>query len=213
MILSLRSRSAAIAFTLLASTCMQESTAQTTRSGSGANAQLLQQVQQLGSERTALQAENERLKRELADLRKQQASLSAGREALERRARSSEAALAAAASGARQKESADEEISQLKSRMQELIGKFRETAQTLQEVETERSAGKLALTQSQQALTSCTQKNTALFALNDEILTRFEQDGVFSRLARAEPFTQLKRTQLENLVDSYRDKASDQQTP
>ncbi|GAC1660206.1 MAG: hypothetical protein PVS2B3_13230 [Steroidobacteraceae bacterium] len=39
--------------------------AQTARSGGGASAQLAQQLQQLASERTSLQAENERLKKEL----------------------------------------------------------------------------------------------------------------------------------------------------
>ena len=31
-------------------------------------------------------------------------------------------------------------------------------------------------------------------------------------MARAEPFTQIKRTQLENLVDDYKQRAEDERT-
>ncbi len=54
---------------------MSGALAQTTRSGGGANAQLMQQMQQLASERTSLQAENAKLKKELDDLRKDRDAL------------------------------------------------------------------------------------------------------------------------------------------
>jgi hypothetical protein len=56
----------------------------------------------------------------------------------------------------------------------------------------------------------CVDRNTALYHLNHEILTHFDHESSWSRLARAEPFTRLKRIELENLVDEYKAKAQDQ---
>ena len=181
--------------------------AQSARSGGSANTQLLQQLQQLGSERTVLQAENARMKKELADLTKERDSLKAGRVALDQRVKASEAA---SARTAQDKQSADGEVEKLKTRMQELIAKFRETATTLRDVESERTTFKQSLATRDTELTECVNRNQALYKLNGEILTRLEGQGVFSRVARAEPFTKLKRVQLENLIDDYKYRAEDQ---
>lgn len=183
--------------------------AQTARSGGAgaANAQLMQQLQQLASERTALQAENARMKKELAEMTKERDSLEAGRSGAEQRLRASEAAVTRAAS---ERETAQGETEKLKERMQELVTKFRETATTLRDVEAERASFKQSLNEQNAALTACTAKNEALFKLNDEVLTRFENQGVLSRMASAEPFTKLKRVQLENLIDDYHYRAEEQ---
>jgi len=181
--------------------------AQSQRSGGSANTQLMQQLQQLGSERTALQSENARMKKELAELTKERDSLKAGRAALTERAHAGEAAVARSR---QEKESADAENEKLKERMQELIAKFRETAQTLREVEAERTNFKQTLVTRDAELTGCIDKNRALYELNGEVLTRLDGEGIFSRMARAEPFTKLKRVQLENLIEDYKYRAEDQ---
>jgi septal ring factor EnvC (AmiA/AmiB activator) len=181
--------------------------AQTARSGGAQNNQLVQQLQQLASERTSLQAENARIKKELAEMTKERDSLKQGRVALDRRAQVSEAAIARSA---QEKADAEGEAGKLKERMQELIAKFRETAQTLRDVETERSAFKQSLETKDGELKACVARNASLYELNDEVLTRFEEQGTFSRLASAEPFTKLKRVQLENLVEDYRYRADEQ---
>jgi len=181
--------------------------AQTQRNGGSANTQLMQQLQQLGSERTALQAENARMKKELADLTKERDSLKAGRAALTERAQAGEAAIARSR---QEKESADAENQKLKDRMQELIAKFRETAQTLRDVEAERTSFKQTLTTRDAELTACIDKNKALYDLNGEVLARLDGEGIFTRVARAEPFTKLKRVQLENLIEDYKYRAEDQ---
>jgi len=180
--------------------------AQTARSGGG-NAQLVQQLQQLGSERTALQAENARIKKELAEMTKERDALQAGRAALDRRARAGETAVARSA---QDKATAESETEKLKERMQELIAKFRETAQTLQDVEMERATFKQSLATRDTELTECSNKNAALYKLNGEVLTRLEGQGMWSRLASAEPFTKLKRVELENLIEDYKYRAEEQ---
>src|SRR6266436_1885217 len=77
---------------------------QTARSGGAPNAQLMQQMQQLASERTSLQAENGRLKKELEDLRKDRDSLKSGQKAVDARLKNGEAALRQSVA---QRESAD----------------------------------------------------------------------------------------------------------
>lgn len=193
---------------LLASTFIGPAQAQTARSGSSGNAQLLQQLQQLASERTALQAENTRMKKELAEVTKELDDLQASGPKLLERARAAEVALQRSTTA---QGSTETELNTMRSRLQELITRFRETAQTLQDVETERASFKQSLGERSQELKVCTGKNTALYALNSEILTRLEGQGFWSRVSQAEPFTRLKRVELENLVDDYKSRAQEQQ--
>jgi chromosome segregation ATPase len=183
--------------------------AQTARSGgsSNANAALLQQLQQVASERTSLQAENEKLKSELADVKKDRDALKAGQQTLDKRARDASAALVHSNT---QRESSDQELTQTKAKMQELVAKFRETLQKRREVETEGTTAKQAVATRDRELSTCIDHNVALYHLNDEVLTRLEKQGVWTRVAQAEPFTKIKRIELENDIDDYRARALDQ---
>ena len=196
--------------TVLAGFFAQPALAQTARSGgSGAqNAQLVQQLQQLASERTAMQAEQARMKKEIEDLRKERDTLKASQASASQRSRAE--ADAVVARSTRDREATEKELSQVKQRTQDLIEKFKETAQTLREVETDRATAKQALVRQGQELDACVANNVALYKLNDEVLTRFGQQGVWSRVAQAEPFTRLKRVELENLIDGYKTRADDQ---
>lgn len=179
--------------------------AQTARSGGGnANAQLMQQMQQLASERTRLQAENTSLKKELEDTKKERDSLKTAQKGTDQRVKASAAALSESTS---RREAAEQELKQTKDKMGELIAKFRETAQSLREVETERTASKQTLAVRDQELSVCKERVLTLYKLNGEILSRLENDSVWSRAARAEPFTRIKRAQMDNLVDDYKDRA------
>ncbi len=63
--------------------------------------------------------------------------------------------------------------------------------------------------QREQELKVCTDHNSKLYSLNEEVLVKLEQQGFWSALLRQEPFTRLKRTELENLADNYRAAAQD----
>jgi chromosome segregation ATPase len=181
--------------------------AQTARSGGGASAQLVQQLQQLASERTALQGENEKLKTQLAEVTKDRDALKASHQTVERRAKDAATALAQSNT---QREAVDQELTQNKAKMQELIAKFRETIQTLRQTETAHAADKQTLATRERELAVCVDRNVALYRLNDEVLTRLDKIGFWSKAALAEPFTRIKRTQNENLVDDYRSRAQEQ---
>jgi len=174
--------------------------AQTQRSGN-ADARVAQQLQQLTSEKVALQAENNKLKQELEQVKAQlQKSASATKE-LETRNRALQSASTNRASSDQQSEA---QLERTRGQLQELVTKFRETAQTLRDVETDRATAKSQLAAKEREFKVCVDRNAALYQLNDEVLDRMEDRGFWSQLAEREPFTKLKRTQLENLIDDYR---------
>jgi regulator of replication initiation timing len=188
-------------------TSAEVSFAQTARSGGNASAQLLQQMQELASERTTLQAENDKLKKQLADITKDRDALKAGQQAVDRRAKDSAAALQHSKV---QSESEAQELTQTKAKMQELIAKFRETVTKMREIEAENTASKQALATSNQRLATCSDRNTGLYHLNDEILAHMKKaPGVFSCAASAEPFTRIARIRNENLADDYHYRAQE----
>jgi chromosome segregation ATPase len=170
------------------------------------NAQAMQQLQQLASERTALQAENSRIKADLEQARKERDSLKAAQDALVRRGRGADAELAASQG---EKARVEGDLAREKKRFEELAQRFREVAATMREVEIDRATKTQLLTQREQELGICVDRNKKLLALNDEVIDKFEDQGFWSAVARREPFTRLKRTQLENLADGYRDAAAD----
>jgi chromosome segregation ATPase len=180
--------------------------AQTARKDAGNSAQLMQQMQQLAAERTQLQAESARMKRELDEVRKERDTLKSERESNGQRLKVSEAA-SVRASGARQQ--VEDELARTKERMNELVGKFRETVTSLREAETERAGTQQQLQTKTQNLAACVDRNAQLYTINDEVLDRLEGQGFWGSVARAEPFTRIKRTQLENLADDYRARAGE----
>lgn len=183
-------------------------TAQTTRSATGGNAQLMQQMQQLAAERTQLQAENARMKRELDEARKERDALKASKDTNDRRTQASAAALQRAA---QEREANESELARVKEQTQQLVEKFKETIVELRKAESDRTTLTQTLATRDTELKTCVVNNGTLYQLNDEILTRMEGQGFWTALGRAEPFTKLKRTQLENLADEYRGKAEDAQ--
>jgi DNA repair exonuclease SbcCD ATPase subunit len=194
---------------LLALAAMSSSAfGQAQRSGgsTAANPQLMQQYQQLSAERTSLKADNERLKKEAEDAKGQLAALKKERDELKARA----GGTAAEVENMKKSNAASEQtIADGRRRLDELIQRYKETASTLKSVETDRARLTQELTASGAALDTCVVKNVGLYDLNNEVLTRWENEGFWSRMARSDGFTRLKRTELENLVDGYRARAAE----
>lgn len=174
--------------------------AQTQRSGN-ADARVAQQLQQLSSEKVALQAENNKLKQELEQVKAQlQKSASASKD-LENR---NKVLQASAGRGAANSQQTEEQLERSRAQLQELVTKFRETAQTLRDVEVERTTVKSQLAAKEREYKVCVDRSVGLYELNKEVLNRMEDRGFWSQVSEREPFTRIKRTQLENLIDDYR---------
>jgi chromosome segregation ATPase len=177
--------------------------AQVERSG-GANAQLAMQYQQLLAEKTQLQADNVKLKSDLDAIKKQLDAQTQQLKTLKAGSGSAQAALAAAqATGQR----TEQNLTQTTAKLQELISRYREMATTLKQVEAERADLQQQLSRGTAALDQCAQRNEQLYQINAEVLNRYEHDSAFSRLAAAEPFTRIKRTQIENIALEDRQRA------
>lgn len=172
---------------------------QVQRSGNDA-ARVMQQLQQVTAEKAQAQAENAKLKTEVEALKAQLAKASTALTASEQRAK--KAAPLAKDSAALQE--TNDALTRTRSQMQELVGKFRETGQILKEVETDRDRLRAQASNQERDLKTCVDRNAGLYLVSDEILRNLENRGVWSSLTQKEPFTQISRTRLENLIDDYR---------
>lgn len=180
------------------------------RAGSDASARLQQQVQQLASERTALQSENAKLKEQAARLEKDARSFATEKETLTRRAGTAEGKVSRAEAG---QQSVSSRLEATESRLNEVVGKYKELAEQLRKVETERGELARQAAADGQGLKICAQKNVQLAGIANEALERYEKKGCFGALAQAEPFTRLKRVEVENAVDEYRQRVDSLQLP
>jgi chromosome segregation ATPase len=198
---------------LITAACMVDARAQQARSGGADNAQLTQQLQQLASERTELQAQNAKLQKDLDEVRKERGALKTGQQGMQRRADESQAAMRQVQqSVATQRQSSDQEIAKWRSRVDEVAAEERKISEQLQAVEMDRNALKQTITVREQAVNSCAVRNQSLFALNSDILGHFEKESVFSRAGQAQPFAQTERTRLESLIGEDRPSAPDAAT-
>jgi chaperonin cofactor prefoldin len=175
--------------------------AQTQRSGNDV-ARVMQQLQQVSAEKTRLQTENDALKKQLEEVKAKASKAGPDQGVVQQQKRELDA------SNARQKESA-EAMEQLRTKMQDLIGKFRETATQLQTVEADREQLKAAIAVQEREYKSCVDRNAGLYFLSDEILRRLENRSVWSKLSEKEAFTRISRTRMENLIDDYRDRVEE----
>lgn len=192
------------AFALLAPVAAHS---QEARGGGGVSAQVVAQLQQLSAEETTLKAENEQLKKQLAAVTAERDQLKKGARATDLRAKSSAAELARSNA---QQASTQQKLDLLQGQAQQLLAKFREIVDTLRKTEIEDAQTKQTLAMRQQDLRNCTDRNQAMYKIDDDVLTHFERQGFLSRLASDEPFTRIERVRLENFGDESRGRAQEQ---
>lgn len=196
---------------LLAAFAAGVAQAQTARSGGAGSAELISQLQQLASERTSLQAQNGQLQKQVDDLKgqlkKAQDTLKGARQAADQRAKASADQLAA---GSAERDALAQRLKRTQDTMQQLIDRFRVTIEQLREIEADRTETKRTLATRNQELKVCMDRNAGLYKLNEEVLARLDKESVWSRLVESEPFTKIKRVQLENLMDDYKGRADEQ---
>jgi chromosome segregation ATPase len=203
---------APLALCAFAFTASVPSHAQVERSGGGETQKIMQQYQQVAAEKTALQAQVAQMKKDLDTAKSDLAAAQKERDALKVRAGGAAAAAATVTQLTASKESAEKNLEVYKQRMNELVGRFRETATNLKEVEADRSKLHKDLDERNAAFDKCAENNLQLYEINKEVLDRYEHVGLFTKTSAAEPFTQITRTRIENLVDEYRARALENRT-
>ena len=196
----------------LAFTASAPSHAQVERSGGGEIQKIMQQYQQVAAEKTALQAQVAQMKKDLDTAKSDLAAAKKERDALKVRAGGAAAAAATITQLTASKESVEKNLEIYKQRMNELVSRFRETATNLRDVEADRNKLHKELDERNAAFDKCADNNLQLYEINKEVLDRYEHVGLFTKASAAEPFTQITRTRIENLVDEYRARALENRT-
>jgi chromosome segregation ATPase len=181
--------------------------AQTERSGGGENQRIVQQYQQLAAAKTELEAQVATLKHDLdashADLAAL-ATIKKERDALKAHATAVGASIPELTAG---KQAAEKNAEETKAKLNELVTRFRDTANELKQVESDRDQVRGQLRERSAAYDQCTADNLSLYELNGEVLNRYEHVGLFTRVAAKDPFVLTTRNRIENLVDEYRARA------
>ena len=178
--------------------------AQEARSGGGESQRIIQQYQQLAAEKTSLEAQVASLKKDLDAARAELGTAKKERDALKAHSAAAGASIAELTAA---REAAEKTAEQTKERMTELVTHFRETADNLKQVETDREQLRGQLHERSAAYDQCAADNLSLYEINAEVLKRLDSVGLFTRVSASEPFTRITRSRIENLVDGYRERA------
>jgi chromosome segregation ATPase len=183
------------------------SAAQVERSGGGESQKFMQQYQQLAAEKTSLQAQLAQMKKDLDSAKADLAAMKKERDALKAPAGAAAVAAERVTQLTALKESADKSAEHYKQRLNELVDRFRELGDSFKEVEGDRGNLRKELAERNAAFDQCAENNLRLFEISKDVLDRYEHVGLFTKTGATEPFTQITRTRIENLVDEYRARA------
>lgn len=81
----------------------------------------------------------------------------------------------------------------------------RATAQTLAQTESEKKQTMSKLSGKEQDLNVCKNQNGQLYVIGREMMQKYRDKSCQDALAQAEPFTGLKKVEVENLLEKWRD--------
>lgn len=157
-------------------------------------------LRQLAQDKAAVDAE-------LVNLRAESARLKKGAEATESTLAARTAELESATretSGVKGRLTRTEQrLERVTGQLREVVAKYKEKAAALRHTEAERVELDAQLAATRRELEDAEKKNLALYQLNKDMLTKFAQEGPWDGLLRKEPFSGLKRVEIENLVQDY----------
>ena len=101
-------------------------------------------------------------------------------------------------------------MAKLKETLEKLQQAYRNGEEVARAKEAERAKMAADLILLQRRTADLQTKNSALFKLGGEILTRYEKFSLGEALSAKEPFVGITRVKLENLVQDYQDKLIEQ---
>ena len=100
----------------------------------------------------------------------------------------------------------EEQVSELKARLAESEKHVAQTAESQQKSLAEITRYQTQVAKLNKDLAASEAKNLQLYKYSVELMDRYQNKGVWTSMAQMEPFTGLKRVEIENLLDEYRDK-------
>ncbi len=103
-----------------------------------------------------------------------------------------------------------------KQQQEELTSKYLESEKKLKQMEEQYASVSKNLQQNQfdkeqekkrldGEVKICEKKNAELYLLNAKLMDKYQSKGMMEVMRHAEPFTQLEKVQMENLLQEYRD--------
>lgn len=143
---------------------------------------------------SAAQKEKAALAVQVDDLKMQISELGSKSAALEKK------------SGGQRKQFAEltEKFQETDKNLQQMTQQYSEANKTLQQVQKEKEQEQKRLSGDIQV---CEKKNAGLYQISVELMDKYQSKGIFTSLLQAEPFTQLERVKVQNLLQEYKDKA------
>jgi chromosome segregation ATPase len=95
--------------------------------------------------------------------------------------------------------------------LQKMTQQYTDTIKALQQVQKEKEQVQKEKEQSEKQLSGdvrvCEKKNADLYRISTELMEKYQSKGVFTALLEAEPFTQLEKVKVQNLMQEYKDKS------
>lgn len=94
--------------------------------------------------------------------------------------------------------------------LSELTQKYQQAEADLKVNDAQRKTLVTNVSDTSKALAACTTKNTKLYDLGSELVKVYDNPSTYQAALRKESFFQLKRVELENIMQSYQDQLNDE---
>jgi chromosome segregation ATPase len=166
-----------------------------------------EQLKRLQQSQRKLEQEKSQLARDKAAVDGQ---LKEAQDKLDEAGRKAQGAAARAAVLDRELKAAKAEKESLAGKLAETEKKLAETGEALRKAEAAGRQLDAGLKQTAQSLGACEAKNEKLHGYGTELLRKYEAKGCGEAMLQAEPFTGLKRVEIENYAEDTRDRLDEQ---
>lgn len=157
-------------------------------------------LQQMSQEQDALKAQNAKLQGQVDSLSRQLSGLKKG---LQQKKRDLSATGNELARYKVRDKALLDRLLALRNKFKEVIAKFRQTIDTLRQVEIQRNQLKTSLEDRTHEVQACIKKNIDLYKTDLDLVNQYEHKGVWAALLQKEPVTGLKKVEIENAVQKY----------
>lgn len=107
-------------------------------------------------------------------------------------------------------DAASTERKELRSQLDEAIKRNEELSGQRNQLEQDLKNSTTALGKQNDQRKLCEKNNDELYQIGRELVDWYGGKGALNAILEAEPFTQIKRAEMENLLENYRDKIEDQ---
>jgi len=167
--------------------------------------QLIQQ--QLASEKAQLEKEKEDLAKRVSDLTN---DAEKGKDAVAAESKKKNALARELDVAQKERAKLEESLKDARNKLDELSKMHQETLQALSQRDSQKKSLESTVARQVDTISSCESKNLKLYELNAQILSSYKDKGIVDALLHAEPLTQIKTVEIENLLQEYRDKIDSQ---